>query len=240
MSEITFVTSYDKDCWVHADNLMTLVSNDKYLCNITRKNEEFIKDRSIVSGEYVLTIGNKASKNNLLNFKDKYNKYGIHFGYHGTKAWICCESFKWDKESLFKFHSELISVLDEFGMKTDNIDDRAKEFLKEQKKIKKHIDSFKEKPEAPKGEAAEVFYNEAYDVLMTQLAVTNILLQNIGYGFIGLISIVGKWFIGLLKKSELRKQQYKYAIVLFYKRYLHEFLEIEEKKGEENNIKMNF
>lgn len=240
MSEITFVTSYDKDCRDYADNLMTLVSNDKYLCNITRKNEEFIKDRSIVSGEYVLTIGNEASRNNLQTFKDKYNNYGIHFGYHGTKAWICCENYKWDKDSLFKFHSELISVLDEFGMKTDNIDDRAKEFLKEQKKIKKKIDSFEGKPGLLKGDAAEAFHNEAYEVLMTQIAVTNMLQQSIGFGLVELINTVGKWFVDLLKKSELRKQQYKYAIVLFYKRYIHEFLKIDEMNDKESSEIMDF
>ena len=239
MSEKTFVTSYDSDCKEFANTLMTLVSADEYLRNIERRNETFKKDESIVSDEYDLTIGQKASKFNMQNFKDKYNNYGIHFGYHGTKAWICCESFKWDKESLFKFHSELISVLDEFGMKTDNIDDRAKEFLKEQKKIKKKIDSFEGKPGPLKGDAAEAFQNEAYEVLMTQIAVTNIMQQNI-MGFVGIIYMAGKLIIYLLKKSERRKLQYKYAIVLFYKRYIHEFLKIDEKNIKETSEKMDF
>ena len=235
MNEITFVTSYDNDCGGYADTLMTLVSNDKYLCNITRRNEEFKKDRSIVSGEYVLTIGNQASKNNLQNFKDKYNNFGIHFGYHGTKAWICCENFKWDKESLFKFHSELISVLDEFGMKTDNIDDRVKEFLENKKK---NMNSYNGK-KAQKGDLAKTFQNEAYEVLMTNIAVTSTLQQSIGLGFWGFLHLA-KWFIGLLEKSELRKQQYKYAIVLFYKRYIHEFLKIDEMNDKETSEKMDF
>ena len=212
MNEITFVTSYDNDCGVYADTLMTLVSNDKYLCNITRRNEEFKKDRSIVSGEYVLTIGNEASKNNLQNFKDKYNNFGIHFGYHGTKAWICCESFKWDKESLFKFHSELISVLDEFGMKTDNIDERAKEYLKNRKK---NMNSYNGK-KAQLGDLAN-------EVLMTNIAVTSTLMQSI-WLVSEVLLFLAEWIYGLREKSELRKQQYKYAIVLFYKRYIHEFL----------------
>ena len=131
------------------------------------------------------------------------------------------------------------SVLDEFGMKTDNIDDRAKEFLKEQKKIKKKIDSFEGKPGPLKGDAAEAFQNEAYEVLMTQIAVTNIMQQNI-MGFVGIIYMAGKLIIYLLKKSERRKLQYKYAIVLFYKRYIHEFLKIDEKNIKETSEKMDF
>jgi hypothetical protein len=228
MNEITFVTSYDNDCGVYADTLMTLVSNDKYLCNITRRNEEFKKDRSIVSGEYVLTIGNEASKNNLQNFKDKYNNFGIHFGYHGTKAWICCESFKWDKESLFKFHSELISVLDEFGMKTDNIDDRVKEFLENKKK---NMNSYNGK-KAQLGDLAN-------EVLMTNIAVTSTLMQSI-WLVSEVLLFLAEWIYGLREKSELRKQQYKYAIVLFYKRYIHEFLKIDEMNDKETSEKMDF
>ena len=73
MSEITFVTSYDSNCKEYANTLMTLVSDDEYLRNIERRNETFKKDESIVSDEYVLTIGKKASKFNMQNFKDKYN-----------------------------------------------------------------------------------------------------------------------------------------------------------------------
>lgn len=228
MSEITFVTSYDKDCEEYANTLMTLVSADEHLCNIKRSSEEFRKDRSIVSGEYVLTIGNDASKNNMQNFKDNYNNYGIHFGYHGTKAWICCENYKWDKDSLFKFHSELISVLDEFGMKTDNIDERAKEYLKNRKK---NMSSYNGK-KAQLGDLAK-------EVLMTNIAVTSTLMQSIWLGFGGLL-LLAKWIYGLWEKSELRKQQYKYAIVLFYKRYIHEFLKIDEMNDKETSEKMDF
>jgi len=237
MSEITFVTSYDNDCVEFAETLMTLVSADKYLCNIKRSNEEFKKDRSIVSGEYILTIGNEASKYNMQNFKDIYNNYGIHFGYHGTKAWISCESFKWDEKSLLKFHTELISVLDELGMNTENIDDIAKKVLKEQKNIKKNIDSFEGKPGLQKGDFAEAFYNEAYNVLMTSLAVNNIMQKNMIMGF---FLAVGKWFRDFLKKSERRKQQYKYATVLFYYRYIHDFLELDDKNNKDDKVKMNF
>jgi hypothetical protein len=240
MVEKSFATCFDKDCEEYANTLMTLVSKDKSICNIKTSREEFKKDRSIVSGEYVLTIGEKGSAYNKQNFKDIYNDYGIHIGYYGAKAWISCESFKWDEESLFKFHTELISVLDELGMNTDNIDDRAKEFLKEQKKIKKNIDSYKNKNIQP-GDVAEAFHKEAYEVLMTSIAVTNILQKNIAFGFAGSIFLkVEKWFSDFLKKSERRKQQYRYAIVLFYYRYIHEFLELDEKNNEDNNKKMDF
>lgn len=82
----SFVTCFDKGCDEYAEILMTLVSNDKALKNIKREQKEFGKDRSVVSGEYVLTIGKKGSEYNSRNFKDIYNNYGIHIGYHGTKA----------------------------------------------------------------------------------------------------------------------------------------------------------
>ncbi len=241
MVEKSFATCFDKDCLEYATTLMTLVSQDEYICNMQTSREEFRKDRSIVSGEYVLTIGEKGSAYNKQNFKDIYSNYGIHIGYYGTKAWISCEPFDWNEESLFKFHTELITILDELGMNTDNIDDKAKEFLKQLKKSKKKVDSYNGKPGLLPGDSAEAFHNEAYTVLMTSLAVTNVLKKGIAFGFVGGVFLkVGKWFVDLLKKSERRKQQYRYAIVLFYHRYIHDFLKIEEEKDEDNNEKMNF
>ena len=238
MVEKSFATCFDKDCEEYANTLMTLVSKDKSICNIKTSREEFKKDRSIVSGEYVLTVGEKGSAYNKQNFKDIYSDYGIHIGYYGAKAWISCESFKWDENSLFKFHTELISVLDELGMNTDNIDDRAKEFLKEQKKNKKYAEN--KGKNIQQGDLAEAFHKEAYEVLMTSIAVTNIIKNNISFGFGNIFLKVGKWFSSFLKKSERRKQQYKYAIVLFYHRYIHDFLELDDKNNEDNNEKMNF
>ena len=60
MTEKSFATCFDKGCEQFAEVLMTLVSKDDRICNIKTSREEFKKDRSIVSGEYVLTIGDKS------------------------------------------------------------------------------------------------------------------------------------------------------------------------------------
>lgn len=118
-TEKSFVTCYDNDCEEYAEVLMTLVSADKKLCNIKRDKKEFKKDRSIVSGEYVLTIGKKGSEYNRQNFKDEYNNYGIHFGYYGAKAWIYCEKFEWDRNSIIAFNKEVLSLRKKLVMDTN-------------------------------------------------------------------------------------------------------------------------
>lgn len=129
-TEKSFVTCYDKDWEEYAEILMTLVSKDKSLRNVKRDKEEFKKDRSIVSDEYVLTIGKKSSEYNSRNFKDIYNNYGIHIGYHGAKAWIHCDDFDWDKKSQFEFNKGLFSLLEELGMKTEDFDEKTQKLLK--------------------------------------------------------------------------------------------------------------
>lgn len=118
-TEKSFVTCFDKDCEEYAEILMTLVSADKTLCNIKKDKKEFDKDRSIVSGEYVLTIGKKGSEYNRQNFKDEYNNYGIHFGYYGAKAWIYCEKFEWDRNSIIAFNKEVLSLRKKLVMDTN-------------------------------------------------------------------------------------------------------------------------
>ena len=132
MSKKSFATCYDKNCEKYAAMLMTLVSKNKSICNIDQQKEVFQKDRSITSNEYVLTIGPESSKNNMETFKDTYNKYGIHIGYHGRKAWISCEAIIWYDYTLKAFRTELLSLLEDLGMRTDNMDDLKAEKNKEQ------------------------------------------------------------------------------------------------------------
>ncbi len=124
MQEKSFATCFDKNCEEFAELVMTLVSENPSICNINQKKEVFKKDRAITSNEYVLAIGPDGSKVNRASFPDSYNKYGIHIGYRGRKAWISCENFDWTEKSLGEFHTDLILLLKELGMSTDNIDDR--------------------------------------------------------------------------------------------------------------------
>lgn len=133
MQEKSFATCFDKNCEEFAELLMTLVSENPSICNINQKKEVFKKDRAITSNEYVLAIGPDGSKVNRASFPDSYNKYGIHIGYRGRKAWISCENFDWTEKSLGEFHTDLILLLKELGMSTDNIDDRIAENVKKAK-----------------------------------------------------------------------------------------------------------
>ena len=133
MQEKSFATCFDKNCEEFAELLMTLVSENPSICNINQKKEVFKKDRAITSNEYVLAIGPDGSKVNRASFPDSYNKYGIHIGYRGRKAWISCENFDWTEKSLGEFHTDLILLLKELGMSTDNIDDRIAENVKKVK-----------------------------------------------------------------------------------------------------------
>lgn len=125
----SFVTCYDKDCEEYAETLMTLVSKDKTLRTINREKKEFKKDGSVVSDEYVLTIGKNSSSYNRQNFSDIYFNYGIHIGCYGTKAWISCEKFEWDNKTISEFNEELRYCLEKLGI------DNKKNYMKPFKEI---------------------------------------------------------------------------------------------------------
>lgn len=228
MQEKSFATCFDKNCEEFAELLMTLVSDNPSICNINLKKEIFKKDRAITSNEYVLAIGPDGSKVNRASFPDSYNKYGIHIGYRGTKAWISCENFDWTVESLREFRIELISLLEESGMRTDNIDDRIAEYVKKVKTAKS-MDGISS-------------ISTIDGVIMSSLTTTALTLEIVKmfpHGF--LVYKVRQWIDNILNASKRREQQYKLAVVLFYHKYITDFLEL--KNSANNNAedeKMNF
>ena len=133
MAEKSFVSCFDKNYDEFAELLMTLISDEGSIRNINLSKESFKKDRAITSDEYVVTIGPKSSKVNKTNFPDNYNKYGIHIGFRGRKAWICCEDYSWNEQNLKVFQTDLIQLLDEHGMRTENIDEEIAEYIKKVK-----------------------------------------------------------------------------------------------------------
>lgn len=213
MQEKSFATCFDKNCEEFAELLMTLVSENPSICNINQKKELFKKDRAITSNEYVLAIGPDGSKVNRASFPDCYNKYGIHIGYRGRKAWISCENFDWTEESLNEFRTEMIPLLKEVGMRTDNIDDRIAENVKKVKSEKSMDD---------------ITSNSTIDgIIMSSLTTAAIVGE-----FVKKSPIVS--FVNNLKQSldniwyakERRNQQYNLAVVLFYHKYITDFLEL--------------
>lgn len=227
MKDISFVTCYDKDCEEFAELLMTLVSENSYICNINKKSELFKKDFAVTSNEYVLTIGSKASKINIKSFKDTYNKYGIHIGFRGRKAWVSCEHFNWNKKNLREFHEELIMLLNELGMCTDDINDRIAENIKKAI-ITKSLSDIQGK-------------NTTETIIMTSLT-SAVLLSYMFYcnnSLFLLIKMAWNWIENIKNSSERKKEQYKLAIVLFYHKYINDFLEINNSKENEKN-KMSF
>lgn len=190
-----FVVVYDNDCKEYADSLMTLVSNDKTLRVIKRSRKEFDKDSSIVSDEYVLTIGEKASAHNRPNFGDIYNEFGAHIGFYGTKAWISCD---------FEFMDK--NTRDDFFVKYNSL---REEFVKEKYN---HENALK-----------TIFIREA---VLNLLIPPTPLLQQIARG--------------IIFKNRLKELQYRYAIVLFFRDYLNDFLKTKEENNEEQNEEQNF
>ena len=227
MQEKSFATCFDKNCEEFAELLMTLVSENPSICNINQKKEVFKKDRAITSNEYVLAIGPDGSKVNRASFPDSYNKYGIHIGYRGTKAWISCENFDWTVESLREFRIELISLLEESGMRTDNIDDRIAENVKKIKS-EKSMDSI-------------TSYSTIDGIIMGSLTTVAIAGEFVKNPIGSFVSYVRQWIDNILNASQRREQQYKLAVVLFYHKYITDFLEL--KNSANNNAedeKMNF
>lgn len=226
-AEKSFVTVYDKDCEEYAVTLMSLVSKDKMICNINRKTEEFKKDMTIVSGEYVLSIGKKASVHLRNNFKDIYSNYGIHIGYCGTRAWISCENFDWDKVSLYDFKKELYSISEELGMNTENIEESVKLSVNNEQKKKALETMLSEKIHT------ELVSSETSD------EIKEALLRAIQDAIITILCPEVTLFNFLHKRKEKRRQQYRFATVLFYYYYLCDFLEIKREGNEETNKEEN-
>lgn len=209
MRERSFVTCFDKDCEEYAEVLMTLISENESICNINIKKEEFKKDRKVTSGEYVLTIGPEGSKVNKTNFPDCYDKYGIHIGFRGRKAWICCEDYSWNEQNLKAFQTDLIQLLDEHGMRTENIDEEIAEYIKKIKKIKTMDDvCVRPSPLTVDKTLISIVAELAWIVGYTG---TDFMLKGINYSRI---------------KKEIRTRQYCLAVVMFYHKYINEFLNI--------------
>lgn len=211
--EKSFVTCFDKDCEDFAELLKTLVSERSSIRNIKQKKKDFDKQQDVTSDEYVLTIGNKSSIKNIESFKSQYNKYGIHIGYIGHKAWICCEKFDWDKRSRTEFHKELIILLDQLGMCTDNIDDTIAEYVKRVKRDDS-MDSV-------------LGCTLAQTVLLSSIVYFNLFQEN---------KFIFLWrkLCNLFSSSQRRKEQYKLAVVLFYHKYLNDFLQMYNKEDDKN------
>lgn len=230
--EKSFATCYDKDCEKFAEVLMTLVSENPSICNINKKTEEFKRDRAVTSNEYVLTIGPEGSKVNKSSFCDCYSKYGIHIGFRGRKAWISCEDFDWDENSLNEFHTDLIQLLKDHDMPVENIDDEIA------KNVKKTVAA---------GALGAFVGPMGAGIIMSSLVTAAIMNESKSPKFDWLIpfKFLRRWIDNLLNASERRKQQYRLAVVLFYYNYINEFLGLDASngsggKGAGDNEKMNF
>ena len=251
----SFATCYDKDCEDFAELLMTLVSENTSICNVNQKKEEFKRDRAVTSNEYVLTIGPKGSKVNKSSFCDCYSKYGIHIGFRGRKAWISCENFDWDENSLKEFLTEYKQLLKDHGMSEDDIDDEIA------KNVEKTVAT---------GALAVSAGSIGTGIIMSSLVTVAILnkpglpqigpwgslimnksklglLNNVilGLGLPILSSFLRPLLDNLLNASKRRKLQYKLAVVLFFYKYLNEFLGLDASNGSGvkdvgDNEKMNF
>lgn len=234
ISEKSFVTCFDKDCEEFAEVLMILVSENPSIRNINQKNEVFKKNIAVTSDEYVLTIGSKSSKVNKSSFCDCYSKYGIHIGFRGRKAWISCENFDWDENSLKEFRTDLIQLLKDHDMPVDNIDDE----------IAKNVN----KAAAVGALGACAFAGPmGTGIIMSSLVMAAIMNKSKSpkHDWLVPFKFLRRLIDNLLNASERREQQYRLAVVLFYHNYINEFLGLDTSndsggKGTGDNEKMNF
>lgn len=226
MTEKSFVSCFDKNCEEYAETLMTLISENESIRNINLKKEAFKKDRVITSDEYVLTIGSEGSKVNKTNFPDCYDKYGIHIGFRGKKAWICCEDYDWNKKEVKEFRKELILLLDELGMRTDNIDVEIEENIK--------------KAKAAKSTAIVCTGSSAGNIIMGSLITVSLMAPSIPI-YLSVYYYIKNKICNYLNKQKIREQQYKLAVVMFYHKYINDFLNINTSKDDvDKDNGMNF
>lgn len=224
MGEKSFVTVYDKGLEEFAEVIMTLVSTDTVICNIKRATEEFKKDKSIVSGEYVLYIGERGSAFIRQNFKDAYCNYGIHIGFYGTKAWISCERFEWGFVNEADFTIELHSTLERLGMNAKDYEKYVKACLLYKQLNDAPIASEKRAGEhrettglSPKDNPESIAERKAYLKKYLSFVVEHASELD--------------WISDLSGSNKL-KLQYRFAIALFYDKYLHDFLQIKKEEKE--------
>lgn len=211
----SFVAVYDKDCREYAETLMTLVSNKDSLRNVNVEREEFKKNRAITSDEFVLTIGKKGTACYKQDFPDKYSSFGIHIGYYGAKAWIICDNINWTEESLAEFHKEVIAVREKLGMVTEGIVKKDRALLENKVDEQSLIVSG----------GMDVFVLPATNPLLAPVAAASTFKKLIDY---------------VNNRKDFKKQQYRFAIALFYSNYLNDFLKIKEENDEEQNEEQNF
>lgn len=218
MTEKSFATCFDKGCEQFAEILMTLVSKDDRICNIKTSREEFKKDRNIVSGEYVLTIGEKSSAVQRAYFPDKYNEYGIHIGFYGHKGWISCDNVYLSPKEEHKFLEDMEDLLVKSDMGNPSLAqkvDEMKSSLNKETQIKQ--------------EAAEDNGKSSIIKLLNPIPY----LEAIGIVFRALKYVAEDWLIDSRKRKELL---YGYAVLYFYHKFLKEFLNIEEQQPIEQSF----
>ena len=219
METKSFVTCYDSDCEKYAELLMTLVSMNDKIKNINFLREEFKKNKGIVSTEYVLTIGKEGSAVNSQHFPpNKYDSYGIQIGVKGRKAWIVCNDFNWTIESEHEFLKEMTACFEALNMKTEDIE-------KERKEIEKFLNREKKIEKEDKNEKRSLIK----DIISIPASIVTIPydLYIISYFWASYLADVFK------DKTTRRYFQYKYAVSLFYKDFIEDFLQVKEQNKKE-------
>lgn len=235
-----FITCYDKGLQYYADFLKILVSANDSINNLDFNLVQF-KNQDIVSKEYVLYLGEKSVHKKSQMFNDIYHKYGIHIGYYGKNAWLYCEDFNWTEKSYLNFKIDLITILRDLNLDYKNIDtniEKCVEFLSEDlndpdcRDFWESVvnDCIKFNEEEDKSRVIIPFLKLDQFENIKNFTLQIYLSQNRISEFIDIIS--KKYF----NKPVTREEQYKLAIVIFYRFYLNEILNITEEKNNNSRI----
>lgn len=136
-----------------------------------------------------------------------------------------CDDFAWDVKSQFEFNKELFSFLEDLGMKTEDFDEKAQKLYKKFIMAERQEQKIKGAQEnnTLSGKNAPVLYDEINEALMPIL--NELIIDNLRAPLF--LYLVLRW----MKKRRRRKNQYRFAVVLFYQNYLHDFLDINEEQN---------
>lgn len=209
---------YDKHRYDNAIMLLNLISTKPEIKASIYTVKE-IKQNKLVSREKCLYIGRDCSSD--IQFNDMYEKWGIHIGTIGTKAWIRCEPFEFDNDELHLFEENLMYYCNKFKMESvyskEYLSDRPlvlRQFLLGEEPWKDNIIK-RVQDKGLKNKGAWRFGDLFLLVDTPSIYFENYLNKNRNT---------------FNDKTAIRKYQYTLAVLIFFGRFFNQFMKIDDEQ----------
>lgn len=202
-----FTIVYDEKQKKYAVILNTLVSEIEDLKSIDKELRKFENQSVPTSNDFIVYIGKESTKELRNSFNDKYAKYGIHVGYRGTKAWIYCNKIKWNWATYLAFHAELMDLFVNMGMNPESV----------KEKIYHGIEELQTEGTITVPSCLTTTQEMFWDTMVEATFLTKIK------------NYFKRIFFKLFHAESNRlHQQYSFAILLFYKDYIKDYLDLKK------------